>query len=274
MPVKIYISADIEGVAGVVSPEQCRPGNAEYERARRLMTEEVNAAIEGALTGGATAILVNDSHGPMTNLLPDLLHPAAELILGKPKPFNMFAGLEADHELVFCTGYHASAANFGVLAHTTNGFAFRSVEVDGRALGEAGIYGAYAGERNIAVGLITGDDVCVEEHRPLFPDAEFVQVKRALGNRAALSLGVTAARAAIRAAAERATRRAAEIRPFRIEQPRELVLDMTGAALADLVETIPVSRRLGATRVGLPLTSMADAVRWMNTASAMSAMLR
>ena len=271
---KIYISADIEGVAGVVSPEQCRPGNAEYERARRLMTEEVNAAIEGALAGGATAVLVNDSHGPMTNLLPDLLHPAAELILGKPKPFNMFAGLEADHALIFCTGYHASAANFGVLAHTTNGFAFRSVEIDGRALGEAGLYGAYAGERNIPVGLVTGDDVCVEEHRPLFPGAEFVQVKRALGNRAAHSLGITTARTAIRAAAERATRRAAEIRPFRIEQPHELVLDMTGAALADLVETIPVSRRLGPTRVGLPLTSMADAVRWMNTASAMSAMLR
>ena len=90
---KIYVSADIEGVAGVVSPEQGRPGNAEYERARRLMTEEVNAAIEGALAGGATAILVNDSHGPMTNLLPELLNPAAELILGKPKPFNMFAGL-------------------------------------------------------------------------------------------------------------------------------------------------------------------------------------
>ena len=269
---KIYISADIEGVAGVVSFEQGRPGNAEYERARRLMTEEVNAAIEGALAGGATEILVNDSHGPMTNLRPELLHPTAELILGRPKPFSMFAGLEDDHALVFCVGYHASAAHFGVLAHTTS-FVFRRVEVDGLALGEAGIYGAYAGERNIPVGLISGDDVCIEEHRPLFPDAEFAQVKQALGQRSARSLGIAAAQSMIRAAAERAIRRAAEIRPFRSGQPRELVLDMANTGLADVVATVPVSRRLDATRVAFPLTSMADALRWMSTANAMSALL-
>jgi D-amino peptidase len=210
----------------------------------------------------------------MTNLLPELLHPTAELILGKPKPFNMFAGLEGDHAAIFCIGYHASAGNFGVLAHTTNGFAFRRVEVDGRALGEAGIYGAYAGEQNIPIGLISGDNVCIEENRPLFADAEFVPVKQALGNRAARSLGIADARAAIRTGAERATRRAAQIRPFRVVPPSELVIDMANVALADLIATIPVSRRLDATRVGLPLTSMADAVRWMNTASAMSAMLR
>ena len=269
---KIYISADIEGVAGIVSFEQGRPGNAEYERARRLMTEEVNAAIEGALSGGATGILVNDSHGPMTNLLPELLHPAAEVILGKPKLFSMFAGLEDDHALVFCVGYHASAAQFGVLAHTTS-FVFRRVEVDGRALSEAGIYGAYAGERNIPVGLVTGDDACLEENRPLFPDAEFAQVKRALGQRSARSIGIAAARTKIRAAAERATRKAAEVRPFIIERPRELVLDMASTGLADVISTIPVSRRLDATRVAFPLTSMADAVRWMGTANAMTAAL-
>ena len=113
---KIYISSDIEGVAGVITPQQGQPGNGEYERARRLMTEEVNAAIEGALEGGATEILVNDAHGPMTNLLPELLHPAAELIQGKPKPLNMFCGLDAGHAAVFCLGYHARASEQGVLA--------------------------------------------------------------------------------------------------------------------------------------------------------------
>jgi D-amino peptidase len=269
---KIYISADIEGVAGVVSFEQTRPGSAEYERARRLMTEEVNAAIEGALEGGAMEVLVNDSHGPMTNLLPELLHPTAELILGKPKLFSMFAGLEDDHALVFCVGYHASAAQFGVLAHTTS-FVFRRIHVDGRALGEAGLYGAYAGERNIPVGLISGDDVCIEEHRPLFPGAEFVQVKQALGQRSARNLGIAATRTAIRTAAERATRRAGEIQPFVIERPSELVLDMANTGLADVVATVPVSRRLDATRIAFPLTSMADALRWMSTANAMSAVL-
>ena len=126
---KIYISADIEGVAGVVSQQQVTQGNPEYERARRLMTAEVNAAIEGALEAGATEILVNDSHGPMVNLLPDELHPAAELILGRPKPIGMFAGLEPDAAGVMCVGFHTSARQYGILAHTTNSFAFGRVRV-------------------------------------------------------------------------------------------------------------------------------------------------
>ena len=118
----------------------------------------------------------------------------------------MFAGLEDDHASIFCLGYHASATQFGVLAHTTS-FVFRRVEIDGRALGEAGIYGAYAGERNIPVALVTGDDACIEENRSLFQGAELVQVKRAFGQRSARSVGIAAARTMIRDAAERATRR-------------------------------------------------------------------
>ena len=93
---RVYISADIEGVAGVVASQQGQPGNGEYEKARILMTNEVNAVIEGLVEAGATEILVNDSHGPMTNILPSLLHPAADLILGKPKPMNMACGLGCD----------------------------------------------------------------------------------------------------------------------------------------------------------------------------------
>ena len=151
---KVYISADIEGVAGVVTAEQGRPGHGDYDRARRLMTEEVNAVIEGALAGGASDILVNDAHGSMTNLLPELVHPKARLLLGRPKPFGMFAGLADDHAVVFCTGYHAGAGQFGGLAHTTNSAAFRRIEIDGTAMSEASLYGAYAGERGIPVGLI------------------------------------------------------------------------------------------------------------------------
>ena len=89
---KIFISADIEGVAGVVNAQQGTPGNPEYERARRLMTEEVNAAIAGAFDGGAAYVLVNDSHGPMVNLIPEDLDPRAECIIGRPKAMNMAAG--------------------------------------------------------------------------------------------------------------------------------------------------------------------------------------
>lgn len=270
---KVYICADIEGTAGVVTPQQCAAGNPEYERARVLMTEEVNAAIAGAAEAGATEIVVNDAHGPMTNLLPDRLDPRARVIQGKPKPFNMFAGLADGTAAILCTGFHAPAGDFGVLAHTTSGLSFRAVEVDGRRMSEAALYGAYAGERGIPVALIAGDDVCAAHCAEWFPLAERVAVKRALGNRAAESLHPVAAREAIRAAAVRAVATRG-LKPLRLERPRELVLDLTGAALADLIATIPVAERLDPTRVRLPIASAADAVRWVNVAAAMAAALR
>jgi D-amino peptidase len=237
------------------------------------MTEEVNAVVEGALAGGASDILVNDSHGSMTNLLPELIHPRARLLLGRPKPFSMFAGLADDHAVVFCTGYHAGAGQFGGLAHTTNSAAFRRIEIDGMAMSEASLYGAYAGERGIPVGLISGDDQCIAQHLALFPGAELVAVKRTIGYRAADSLSPAAARQALAAAAQRAMGRIAELRPFVIARPRRLLLDMNSAALADLAAIIPLAERLDVTRVRLPIRSSAEAVRWVNTVSAMSASL-
>jgi D-amino peptidase len=271
---KVYICVDIEGVAGVVTPEQGQPGNTEYERARRLMTEEANAAIEGAIAGGATTIVVNDAHGPMTNLVPELLRPEASFIIGKPKPFNMFAGLTAAFDAVFCVGHHAGASAFGVLAHTTNGFAFRSVSIDGRRLGEPGIYGAYAGELGVPVALITGDDRCAEENGPIFPDATFVVLKTAIANRAAQSMSLQSARAAIRAGAEAALKHEPRPAPFLIEQPRSLELVMADPAVADLAAILPAAERVDAVTIRFAITSVAEAIGWMNAISAMSAALR
>ena len=185
---KIYICADIEGIAGVVAPQHGQPGNPEYERARHLMTEEVNAAIDGAFAGGASEILVNDGHGPMLNLLPEALDPRAGLLLGKPKPQNMFAGLTVEYAGVMCVGFHAGASRPGVLAHTVNGFAFREIRLNGQPCSEATLYGAYAGSLDVPVILLSGDDVTARECGALFPGAQSVVVKRALGHRAAQSL--------------------------------------------------------------------------------------
>lgn len=271
---KIFICADIEGVAGVVSPQQGQPGNGEYERARRLMTEEVNAAIEGAFAGGATNVLVNDAHGPMTNLLPELLDERAELILGKPKPMNMFAGLTSDFAGVFCTGFHAAASRPGVLAHTVNGFAFRAIRINGIHAAEATLYGAYAGSLGVPVILLSGDDVTAAECGPHFPGAELVTVKHALSQRAARAVSPARSRALIRAAAERAAGQAGRIAPFTIAAPYRLEIEMNSPALADLAATIPVAERTGALTVAFAAPAMADVVGWVNTLSAMSAMLR
>ncbi len=271
---KVYISADIEGVAGVVSPQQCTPGNAEYERARRLMTEEVNAAIAGAFEGGATEVLVNDAHGPMTNILPELLDARADLILGKPKPFNMLAGLERDFEALFLVGQHGAASGFGVLAHTTNSFAFREVRLGGRPLGEPGIYGAYAGQLGVPVALVTGDDRLVAEAAALFPAAETVCVKTALGHRAARQISLDKARAAIAAGATRAVRNRRALVPFVIAGPFVAEFVMNSPALADQGAVLPPARRLDATTLAFACADAAEAVGWMTALSAMSAVLR
>ena len=178
---KILISTDIEGVAGVFHAEQVRAGNGEYERARAWMTAEANAAVQGAIAGGAEEILVNDSHGGFRNLLPDGLDERARLVLGKPRYLGMMGGLEEGCDAVFMIGYHSRSQGRGILAHTINSFAFSRVFINGMELGEAGLYGALAGEMGVPVILGTGDDVFISETRDTFPGAEWVQTKVAHG---------------------------------------------------------------------------------------------
>jgi D-amino peptidase len=272
---RVYICADIEGVAGVVTSQQGQPGNPEYERARRLMTEEVNAAIEGALAGGADYILVNDSHGPMVNIIPEMLHPAAELILGRPKKFNMAAGLDESFDLLFFTGHHASAAQYGVLAHTTNGFAFRTIKLNGQIVGEPGFYGAYAGELGVPVALISGDDQTEQENRPFFPEAEFATVKTALGNRAARQVSVQNARNMIRDLAKKAVERKNELKvwkPFTGLIHAEFI--MNSPLLADQMAIIPCAKRPDATTISFDCENVAEAVGWMGVLSGLAANVR
>ncbi len=271
---KLFLSADIEGVAGVVSPLQGQPGNPEYERARQLMTEEVNAAIDGAFAAGASAVLVNDSHGPMTNLLPELLDARAELISGRPKPANMFCGLKEDYGGVFCLGYHAGAGGYGVLSHTTNSFAFHAVSLNGIACNEALLYGAYAGSLGVPVLLLSGCDRLAAECAPHFPSAQRVVVKQALGQRAARSVAPQRARQLLRSAAAAAIVGAGTVAPFVIPAPYHLVLDLTSVALADLAATIPVARRTAPRTIAFEASDMAAVIGWVNTVSALSALLR
>ena len=246
---KIFISVDIEGVAGVVTPQEGRPGNPEYEQARRLMTLEANAAIAGAFDGGATEVLVNDSHGPMVNLLPELLDQRAELIRGNIKPMSMFAGLDTGYAGAMCVGYHAPAAEYGVLAHTTNDFAFAAIRLNGESASEAMFYGAYAGSLGVPVILLSGDDATERSCGSLFAGAQFVRVKTALGQRAARSLAPSVACARIRAAAVEAVRRCDAIAPYRVAEPCRVVFELSSPTLAELCGFVPGAQRLDARSV-------------------------
>lgn len=275
---KILISVDIEGVAGVFHPEQTRAGNTEYERARRLMTAEANAAIRGAFDGGATTVLVNDSHGGFRNLLPDELDPRALAVLGKPRALGMMGGLEDRQggacDGVFMIGYHARAQSRGVLAHTINSFAFARVWLNEQELGEAGLYGSLAAELGVPVLLASGDDVFEAETAPFFPDARFVVNKTAHGHASGVSLSPAASCQAI----ERAAREVLQGRPLPAPKvmpgPFQCRLQTQSSALADLFAILPGLERIDGVTVAFRKDAVQEVVRTLNSLSAMSTMLR
>jgi D-amino peptidase len=276
---KVLISVDIEGIGGVFSVQQTRAGNGEYEQARHWMTLEANAAIEGAFSGGASEVWVNDSHGGFNNLLLDALDPRARVILGKPRMLGMMAGLEHAPALVFMIGYHAMARSRGMLAHTINSFAFARVIVDGVETGEAGLYGALAQEYGARVTLLSGDDVFEQETRPAFPEAKFVVVKRASGHASGDMLTPAASRERIRDAAHEAVAQIARDgawwdRACAPPRVRECELHTQTSALADLFAQWPGVERISGGAIRFSAPSAEHLVRTLNCLSAMSAVLR
>ena len=190
---KILIVADIEGVAGVNAGLQGTPGNAEYERARRLMTNEASAAIRGAIAGGATMVTVADSHGPMRNIIAEDLDPRARLIAGKPRPLTMVDGVTPEHAGVILIGHHAAADDYGVLSHTISGAAFRRIEVNGILAGEPTLFGGYAAEIGVPLLAVSGDDRLEQHVKQQFPAAATITVKTCIGAAASDSLSPDAA---------------------------------------------------------------------------------
>ncbi|GAA3827203.1 hypothetical protein GCM10022206_77370 [Streptomyces chiangmaiensis] len=161
---RIYISVDMEGITGLVDADDVQPGGRDYERGRLMMAEDVNAAIRGAVAAGATDITVNDAHGPMRNLLPEALHPAARLIRGKPKQMLMLEGLAPEHDAAVFVGYHSRAGALGVLSHSFMGHEIEDMWLDGRPVGEIGLAHATAAAIGVPVTVLTGDDcACTDD---------------------------------------------------------------------------------------------------------------
>ena len=245
-PLKVFISVDMEGVSGVVDRDQTSAAGKDYERFRKLMTAEANAAIDGALDAGATHILVNDSHGSHRNLLIDELHAPAELISNSIKPMGMMAGLDASYAAVIFIGYHAKAGSAdGVLAHTGNGSTIADLRINGRSVGEGGMNIHAAGTLGVPVVLISGDQAAIAEVRELVPDIEGVQVKEAIGTAAARSLRPDDAVRLIREGTARAIRRRGEIKPAPASLPVRFEVSFTDPSLALMAEQIPTVERTG-----------------------------
>jgi len=210
---KIFLSSDMEGTAGVVDWEQCIGDGPQAVAGRRLLLDEVNAAIEGALAGGATEIVVNDSHSQMRNLPPQALAGQAPYISGRHKPLYMMQGLDGSFGAVLFVSYHGSVGVAAGLSHTYNPRAVAEVRLNGTVTGEAGINALVAAHHEVPVVLVTGDRCACEEAAALLPGVHTAVVKEPVGRLAAHSLHPARACALIREVAEKAVATAGQAAP-------------------------------------------------------------
>lgn len=246
----VYVSVDMEGVAGIVHVDQTRRTGHDYERARRWMTLEANAAVLGAFDAGATGVLVNDSHGDMRNLLLDELDPRAEILSGSLKPRSMVQGVAPRFGVALFVGYHAGAGSrAGILDHTYYGKVVARLRLGGRDVNETGLNAIVCGDQGIPVGLVTGDATTCAQARELLGDVLTVSVKDAVTRYSAQSISPELARQRVREGARQAVERAkrAELAPFRPEPPHVLEIDFVNSACADAAELVPGTTRVGGT---------------------------
>jgi D-amino peptidase len=242
----VFLSVDMEGMAGIVHLHQVIRGTPEYERSCRLMTAETNAAVAGARRAGATRFVVNDSHGDMRNFLLDELDEGVEVITGADKPYSMGAGLNPTLELAFFVGYHASVGTErAIMDHTYAGRTVYALRINGREQSEATLNAALAGTYGVRTGLITGDRATVEGASVELPGIEGVVVKEALGRQAARSLHPVEACRRIEAGAYRAYSERAARPLHRPEGPFSLEIDWMNASMADLCAQLPEVERAG-----------------------------
>ncbi len=245
---RVYISVDMEGVAGVVHEDQTDPVDprhaGDYNRFRRLMTAEANAAIEGAFAAGAVTVLVNDSHWLMRNLLAEELHPAAELLSGGPKLRSMVEGVEGGFDAALFIGYHARAgARHAIIDHTYTG-RVHEARLNGRPVGELAINAAMAGTYGVPVALVSGDQALAAEARALLGESvETVIVKHAVGRFSARSVSPIESCRRIREGTTATLAR--RHRPFVLERPIRLEVDFQLTQMADMAELAPGSTRTG-----------------------------
>ena len=220
---KIYISADMEGVVGVVTDQQLGPAGFEYNRFREFMTAEVNAAIQAAFAAGATDVVVSDSHGNGQNLLIEKLPREVMIVRSWPRPLMMMQGIDDSFDGAIFIGYHASTNNTsGVRAHTISSARLTDVRLNGVSVSEAGLNAAIAGHFNVPVIMISGDDAVIKEVASFLGDIEGAVVKYAVSFHSAKTLTPEAALDVIREKVKKAIGRIKDFKPYKVKSPIQL----------------------------------------------------
>lgn len=238
---KVYISADMEGVVGAVTGEQLGPSGFEYGRFREFMTAEVNAAIEAARDAGATEIVVSDSHGNGQNLLIERLPEDVLIVRSWPRALGMMHGIDESFDAAIFLGYHSSTTNpEGVRAHTMSSANLTAVRLNGRPMPEAGINAAIAGHFGVPVVMISGDDAIVEEARSILGDVEGAVVKWNHGFHSATTLTPERAYRLIGERVRAALQRLDDFEPYRLEEPVALEVSFKNYLQTQVLAYLPM----------------------------------
>ena len=263
---KLFLSTDFEGVSGIVAWEQIIEGNSEYEQGRRLLTNEVNAVISGALEGGAKEFVINDSHHYMRNLHPQELLGKATLITGKHKPMYMMEGLDSSFDGICFVGYHGSiGAEHAILSHTYNPGAIWEVRINGDVVGESAINALVATHYNVPIILISGDEATVQEAQNIAPNAEKVIVKQSLGRFAAAHIHPTVACEMLQRGASHAVRNVKEMHPPVFARPVSLEVTFLVADMAEMALWIRGVERVGPRTVTISSEDLLELYRMFVT---------
>lgn len=264
---KIFISADMEGVVGVVSDAQIGPEGFEYERFRGFMTAEVNACIEAAREAGATEILIADAHGNGQNLIIERLPDDVTLVRSWPRPMGMMEGIDASFDGAIFLGYHASTANErGVRAHTFSSANVTAVRLNGMSMSEASINAAIAGHFGVPVIMVSGDNVAVAETQVIIGDVEGAVVKWARGFHSAQTLMPEAAYRVIRESTRAAIERIEEFEPYVLEAPLRLELSLKHYRPVELLSYLPNVERVNSHTVRFVAEDILEVSRFLSVA--------
>lgn len=263
---KVYISLDMEGATGIVSPEQVRPGSQEYPFGRAMQAHDLKSVLEGLKEEGVTDVLVNDSHWHMTNLDITGLPAGTRLISGSPKPLSMVEGVQGcDAAFLLCT--HAMAGTEkAVLDHTLSGTTVHDVTLNGRRVGETGINAALCGFLGVPVALVTGDlAACWEAESLLGPGLVTCGVKEGHGRHSAELLPPAETATLLREAARQAVRKVAEGGSPRLVLQEPFVMDLTlhRTIQADAAAFAPGSYRLNGRTLRYESRDLLDVRRWL-----------
>lgn len=267
---KLLISADMEGISGVVDWKHVDSSHTEYQRFRKLMTEDVNAAIRGAFKGGIDEVVVSDAHGSKTNILIEDLDDRARLNSGAISPLAMIQGIDDGVDAAIFIGYHAcNGTQDGVLAHTVSGGQVANVWLNDRLVGEFGLNGAVCGHFGVPVLMVSSDLAGCLEADAWVSGIETVVVKEANGWLSAECLPPSLVQIKIEESAQRALARfkdggAPEL--LMVSAPVRIVLEFTRVAMAEKASGMPGVKRLDGRRIEMESLDMHTAYRTFRAA--------